>query len=100
MPRPTPKALADGSPLKLWRHVLRAEALQSAKVCGSAREGKLIFIVPSTLKKSGSNNILDNRFNPVGIDFVNIGLPKGSNLIWGTADDGLRPVFGSSTINA
>jgi len=37
VPRPTPKALADGGPLKLLRHVLRAEALQSAKARGRDR---------------------------------------------------------------
>jgi hypothetical protein len=44
-PRPTPKALADGSPLKLQLHVLRAEALQSAKARGSAWE-KGVDIIP------------------------------------------------------
>lgn len=49
---------------------------------------------------AGSNNIFNSRYSPSPTGFINISNPHGTDRTWGTSDDGLRPISGSSLINA
>lgn len=53
---------------------------------------------PSSI--SGSNNVFGNNFYLLDDYFIDRNLAIGADDQWGTSDDGLRPAFESSIINA